>query len=61
MLPLQMRTPIAVTETTEVTTGWERGGNGSVGGRGDRPYNLRLPTEGLRQGHGLWPLAGARI
>ena len=30
-----------------------------VGGRGDRPYNLRLPTEGLRQGHGL-RLSGRR-
>ena len=28
MLAFEMRTPIAVTETAEVTTGWERGGNG---------------------------------
>ena len=41
-----------------VGRGWERGGNDSVGGRGDRPYNLRLPTEGLRHGHGLWPAPG---
>ena len=27
--------------------------NGWVGGRGGHPYNLWLPTEGLRQGHGL--------
>ena len=26
-----------------------------------RHYNLRLPTEGLRQGHGLAVVAGARI
>ena len=26
-----------------------------------RLYNLRLPTEGLRQGHGLAFVAGARI
>ena len=26
---------------------------GWVGGRGRSAYNLRLPTEGLRQGHGL--------
>ena len=48
-----------------VGTGWGGGHDGvdtsGVGGRGDRPYNLRLPTEGLRQGHGLRPLAGARI
>ena len=44
---------------TEVTTGRERGGNDSVGGRGGSPYNLRLPTEGLRQGHGLTVVAGA--
>ena len=37
-----------------VTTGWERGDDGWVGGRGGTPlYNLRLPSEGLRQGHGL--------
>ena len=41
-----------------VTTGWERGEDDQVGGWGGSPYNLRLPTEGLRQGHG--PVAGAR-
>ena len=41
-----------------VTTGWGGGGNGWVGGRGGHPYNLRLPTEGLRQGHG--PVAVGR-
>ena len=56
LLPLQMLTPTAVTEKAEVTTGWGGGGNGWVGGRGGHPYNLRLPTEGLRQGHGLRPL-----
>ena len=46
-----------------VGTGWGRGGDGvrttrsAVGGA--RLYNLRLPTEGLRQGHGH--VAGARI
>ena len=48
MLALEMLSPIAVTETAEVTTGWERGGNGVgtgsrrgddgwVGGRGGTP------------------------
>ena len=50
---LEMLSPIAVTETTKVGRGWERGRNGQVGGWGARLYNLRLPTEGLRQGHGL--------
>ena len=52
MLALEMLSPIAVTETAEVGTG------GSAAG-GARLYNLRLPTEGLRQGHGR--VAGARI
>ena len=60
-LAVEMLSPIAVTETAEVGTGWGRGGEGWVGGRGGSPYNLRLPTEGLRQGHGLWLLAVARI
>ena len=61
MLAVEMLSPIAVTETAEVTTGWGGGGEGV--GRGSpqagaaagaaRLYNLRLPTEGLRQGHGL--------
>ena len=43
--------------------GWGRGGDG-VGTGGSaagaaRLYNLRLPTEGLRQGHGR--VGGARI
>ena len=57
MLALEVLSPIAVTETTEVTTGWGRGGDGvTTGGSAAgaaRLYNLRLPTEGLRQGHGL--------
>ena len=45
MLALEMLSPIAVTETTEVTTGWGGGGEGEddqVGGWGGSPYNLRL-------------------
>ena len=65
MLALEMLSPIAVTETAEVGRGWGGGRNGvGTGGSaagGARLYNLRLPTEGLRQGHGLWLLAGARI
>ena len=69
MLALEMLSPIAVTETAEVGTGWRRGDDGVTTGSpqagaaagGARLYNLRLPTEGLRQGHGLWLLAGARI
>ena len=64
-LALEMLSPIAVTETAEVGTRWGGGGNGvrttrSAAGAA-RLYNLRLPSEGLRQGHGLPPLAGARI
>ena len=40
-----------------VTTGWGGGDDGvTTGGSAAgaaRLYNLRLPTEGLRQGHGL--------
>ena len=65
MLALEMLSPIAVTETTEVGTGWERGYDGvtqaGVAAGAALLYNLRLPTEGLRQGHGLSLLAGARI
>ena len=53
--------PIAVTEKAEVGTGWERGRPTRSAAGAARLYNLRLPTEGLRQGHGLWLLAGARI
>ena len=42
-----------------VDTGYPRGRTkGSAAGAAS-VYNLRLPTEGLRQGHG--PVAGARI
>ena len=62
---LRNANPIAVTEKAEVTTGWGRGGEGVATGSPQAGsaagaallYNLRLPTEGLRQGHG----AGARI
>ena len=69
MLALEMLSPIAVTETTEVGRGWGRGGNevtpgspqaGAAAGAASL-YNLRLPTEGLWQGHGLGTLPGARI
>ena len=39
------------TGSPQVTPSWG-------GGWGGSPYNLRLPTEGLRQGHGLWPAPG---
>ena len=46
-----------------VTTGWGRGGEGvATGSRRAGAallYNLRLPTEGLRQGHGLRATAHA--
>ena len=48
MLAFEMLTPIAVTEKAEVGTGAAAGGAAL--------YNLR--TEGLRQGHGLWPSPG---
>ena len=65
MLAVEMLSPIAVTETAEVTTGWGGGRNGvgrarSAAGAA-RLYNLRLPSEGLRQGHGppvCWPAPG---
>ena len=69
MLAVEMLSPIAVTETTEVGTRWRRGGNGVGRGSpqagaaagGASLYNLRLPSEGLRQGHGrpvCWPAPG---
>ena len=63
-LAVEMLSPIAVTETTEVGTGWERGDDGVGTARsaagGARLYNLRLPSEGLRQGHGRVAGAGRR-
>ena len=49
MLAVEMLSPIAVTETTKVGTGWERGDDGvrttrSAAG-GARLYNLRLPPK----------------
>ena len=49
MLALEMLSPIAVTETTEVGTGWGGGDDGvgtarSAAGAA-RPYNLRLPPK----------------
>ena len=38
MLALEMLSPIAVTETTKVGTGWGGGDDGWVGGRGGSPY-----------------------
>ena len=57
MLAFEMLTPIAVTEKAEVGRGWGGGGEGvttgvTTGGSAAgaaRLYNLRLPTEGLRQ------------
>ena len=37
MLALEMLSPIAVTETAEVGTGWERGEDDQVGGWGGTP------------------------
>ena len=55
-LAVEMLSPIAVTETAEVGTGSRRGGDGVGTGESAvgaaRLYNLRLPSEGLRQGHG---------
>ena len=49
MLALEMLSPIAVTETTEVGTGWGGGGDGVGTARsaagGARLYNLRLPPK----------------
>ena len=64
MLALEMLSPIAVTETTEVGGGNEvTPGSPQAGAAAGAAslYNLRLPTEGLRQGHGLGTLPGARI
>ena len=66
MLALEMLSPIAVTETTEVTTGWGGGGEG-VGTGGSaagaaRLYNLRLPPKasGKDTGCGCWPSPGCK-
>ena len=59
-LAVEMLSPIAVTETTEVGTGWERGDDGvgrarSAAGAA-RLYNLRLPPKasGKDTGCGCW-------
>ena len=62
MLALEMLSPIAVTETAEVTTGWERGGNGvrttrSAAGAA-RLYNLRLLPKASGKDTGEWPSPG---
>ena len=59
-LAVEMLSPIAVTETAEVGTGWERGEDDQVGGRGGSPYNLRLPPKasGKDTGCGCWPAPG---
>ena len=62
-LAVQMLSPIAVTETAEVGTGWGGGRPTRSAAGGARLYNLRLPTEGLRQGHGrpvCWPAPGLK-
>ena len=66
MLALEMLSPIAVTETTKVGTGWERGDDGvrttrSAAG-GARLYNLRLPPKasGKDTGCGCWPAPGLK-
>ena len=63
MLALEMLSPIAVTETAEVGTGWGRGDDGvTTGGSaagGASLYNLRLPPKASGKDTGL--VAGARI
>ena len=71
-LAVEMLSPIAVTETAEVGTGWERGGDGwgrggdGVGRGGSaagaaRLYNLRLPPKASGKDTGCGSWAGARI
>ena len=64
MLALEMLSPIAVTETAEVTTGWERGRDGvTTGGSavgGARLYNLRLPPKASGKDTGEWPSPGLK-
>ena len=57
-LAVEMLSPIAVTETAEVGTGWERGEDDQVGGRGGSPYNLRLPPKASSKDTGEWPSPG---
>ena len=62
MLALEMLSPIAVTETTEVGTGSRRGGDGVGRARsaagGARLYNLRLPPKASGKDTGTWPAPG---
>ena len=59
MLAVEMLSPIAVTETTEVTTGWGGGPPTRSAAGAARLYNLRLPPKA--SGKDTGPVAGARI
>ena len=72
MLAVEMLSPIAVTETTEVGTRWRRGHDGVTTGWGGGPptrsaaggarlYNLRLPPKASGKDTGCGSWAGARI
>ena len=69
MLALEMLSPIAVTETTEVGRGWGRGGDGVGTGSpqagaaagGARLSDLRLPPKASGKDTGCGSWAGARI
>ena len=54
MLALEMLSPIAVTETAEVGTGWERGGEGVTTG-------LRRGEDDQVGGWGGTPLSGSAV
>ena len=68
MLALEMLSPIAVTETTEVGRGWERGGEGvgtgwgRVGRRLGRhasiTFGYQAKASGKDTGCGCWPSPG---
>ena len=58
-LAVEMLSPIAVTETAEVGTGWGGGRPTRSAAGGARLYNLRLPPKA--SGKDTGPVAGARI